>query len=559
MPDQEGELEIQESNRTDQKINPFERRWAFIFGLAVMLVSSLPYLVGYLSQGVDWRFTGGVLGIEDINSYLANMVTGSAGAWLFRTPFTAYPQRGTLIFLQYILLGKLAGGPELHDQIILLFHLFRVVAGLLAVLATYDFLAIFIKQVRWRRWGTILAVLGGGLGWLITISGHAQWLGSLPVEFYSPEAFGFIMYYSLPHLVLARALLLWGLRGYLLADRATGKRFILSSLGVGVIWLLTSLAQPLTGMVVGAVPAAHLAVTAIWQFLRQQQGKTTDWQTWRHYFTRALLAGLVAGPFVVYNALVFMLDPLLKSWSTQSGINAPHPLLYLLAYGLVLPLSIVGAVRLFKLHSWHAWFLSQWVIVFMLAIYIPFSLQRRLNEGVWVALIALAGAAFERVSWLNRPTWWLRRLPAGILGISLVATLLLFMGGFILAAQPAKFVFIPADEARVFNDLAQRTAPGEVVLCAYHTGNALPAWAPLRVVIGITTLSANFDVLQPAITTFFQKDTSDGQRRAFLDELHVQYVFWGPEERLLGNWNPSQAAYLTPFISEGEYAVFAVK
>jgi len=152
------------------------RRWALGFAALVMLLTSLPYFLGYASQGQDWRFTGFVFGVEDGNSYIAKMQAGAAGAWLFRTPYTSVHQQGVVAFLPYILLGKLASPPELHEKLVLIFHAFRIAAGMLAILATYDFIAYFIPGDRERRYGLILAVLGGGLGWVLLLLGLDTWL-----------------------------------------------------------------------------------------------------------------------------------------------------------------------------------------------------------------------------------------------------------------------------------------------------------------------------------------------------------------------------------------------
>jgi hypothetical protein len=147
------------------------RRWALGFAALVMLLTSLPYFLGYASQGQDWRFTGFVFGVEDGNSYIAKMQAGAAGTWLFRTPYSAVHQQGVVAFLPYILLGKLASPPELHEKLVLIYHIFRIAAGMLAILATYDFIAYFIPGDRERRYGLILAVLGGGLGWVLLLLG----------------------------------------------------------------------------------------------------------------------------------------------------------------------------------------------------------------------------------------------------------------------------------------------------------------------------------------------------------------------------------------------------
>ena len=102
-----------------------ERRWVFVFAVVVMLATTVPYLLGYAVEDADWRFTGFVVAVEDGNAFIGKMLSGTAGAWLVRTPYTASPQRGFLIFLPYILLGKLASPPDAHGQLVALYHLFR--------------------------------------------------------------------------------------------------------------------------------------------------------------------------------------------------------------------------------------------------------------------------------------------------------------------------------------------------------------------------------------------------------------------------------------------------
>ena len=191
-----------------------ERRWVFYFAVLVLLLTLLPYLIGFAVQGPDYRFTGFLIGVEDGNSYIAKMLAGSDGAWLFRTPYTPSPQQGVVMFLPYLLLGKLASSPGLHLQLVALYHLFRLAAGFLMIQASYDFLAFFVQDIRLRRFGLALVILGGGLGWILVLIGKDWWLGSLPLDFYSPETFGFLGLFGVPHLALARALLLWALLAY---------------------------------------------------------------------------------------------------------------------------------------------------------------------------------------------------------------------------------------------------------------------------------------------------------------------------------------------------------
>jgi hypothetical protein len=137
-------MDIAVDNKNNNRLGHYltERRWVVVFALSIMLITTLPYFLGYSVEINDpqhaWRFTGFIFGVEDGNSYIAKALTGTFGAWLFRTPYTVIPQNGVIAFLPYLLLGKLVSAPGMHDQLVVLFHLFRFLAGIMAILATYD-------------------------------------------------------------------------------------------------------------------------------------------------------------------------------------------------------------------------------------------------------------------------------------------------------------------------------------------------------------------------------------------------------------------------------------
>jgi hypothetical protein len=531
-----------------------EYRWVGIFSGVVMLITTLPYLIGYATQGEDWQFTGFVFNVEDGNSYIAKMLRGSAGEWLFKTPYTAMPQRGVMIFLPYLLLGKLAAPPGVHEQLLGLFHLFRITAGGLAILATYNFLALFLHDVRLRQIGLVLVTLGGGLGWVLVMIGRTNWFGSLPLDFYSPETFGFLALYGIPHLAMARAFLLWGLAAYL--GRTVFKPDTLSSFKegakIGAIWLLASLAQPLTGVVILAVVGLHLFALAGWQAWRS---KPTDWLRWRRMAGIAIWAGLVPFPLLLYTFVSLFFDPFLKAWTVQNTILSPHPYHYLFAFALLLPFTLIGISRLLKQNPWLGSMPAVWVLALPVLAYAPFNLQRRLPEGIWVAFVVLGMLALERVN--------VRKFVGSIIlglvvSVSVGTTLFLLVGGFKAAARPGRPLFRSTDEVAVFVYLAQQAEPDAVVLTAFETGNALPAWSPQRVVIGHGPESANFKEIQRSLLEFFEPGTSDAARIVLLEEASIEYILWGPAERALGNWKPEKAQYLRMIFQDGEYTLFEV-
>jgi hypothetical protein len=152
---------------------------------------------------------------------------------------------------------------------------------------------------------------------------------------------------------------------------------------------------------------------------------------------------------------------------------------------------------------------------------------------------------------------WIKKLRP-ILSLAFVATLILYTGSFLTVAKAAEPLYLPADEAAAFNYLARNAAPGQVVLSSYETGNALPAWCPLRVVVGLRTLTAGIATLLPEVERFYQPGASQSERQALLASQGVDYVFWGPHERALGGWDPQSAPFLVRVFEQGEYQVFKV-
>lgn len=491
-----------------------ETRWCLGFSAILMVVTSVPYVVGFAAQGQAWVFTGFVFGVEDGNSYIAKMLQGATGAWLFSTPYSSRTSPGIVAFLPYLILGKLAAGQEIHLQLVLLFHSARLVLIPLAVLATYRFAAAFLDEPSFRRRATVLATAGGGLGWLLALLGRVPFLGSQPIDFYSPEGFGFLAFYGLPHLILARSLLLFALTDVLRSgqDRRLAAR-------AGALLLVLGLVQPLAVLSGYAGIAAHV--------LASLAGRTRrDAARLRERLLSAAIAVGISLPIVAYYALGSLLLPQLRQWTAQNVLPSPHPLHYLLGYAIVLVPAYLGA-RAFRRDASPGRLLPVWVALLLLAAYLPVTVQRRLVDGAWVALSVLAarGLADLGVVGLRRAA-----VPAVLL-LSLLTSSLLVLGGTWQASRPSPPLHRPVGEVRAFEWLAEHAAAGSVVLAMFDIGNALPAWAPMRVVIGHGPETVNLAELRPQVEAFFSGDLSSAEALAFLAAEEVDFVFEAPGER----------------------------
>jgi hypothetical protein len=510
------------------------REWAWAAGLTliVMALTTVPYVVAAGQSSAAWGFGGFLLAVDDGNSYIAKMAEGAHGAWLFTLPYTSEPQRGVFLFSFYLLLGRLVGPG--HMSLVLAFHAARIICGFALLLCSYLFLAEFLPDVRQRRLALLLVALGGGLGWLITLAFPHQLLNSLPVDFISPEAFSFLVLFGFPHLAAARSLLLLGLVAFL---RGHGARAGLALLGVGLL-------QPLALVVAWAVVATFLALNG-W---RQRLGPE-----WRRDVRSAILLGALSAPILLYTVYIFSVDPLLAQWNRQNQLPSPHPVHYLLAYGVWLALAAAGWWVLRRTAPRLALFAGGWILLAPLLLYLPIATQRRLAEGLQLPLAALAVLGLTVA--LKR---WQRWLTPAVLLLTLPTAVLLWLGALAVARTPSEPIFHPADQLSAFAWLAEHGRPGQVALSAQSTGNPLPAYTGLVAFIGHGPETLNLPEKSAIVAAFYQGPTHAVERRALLANGRIRFVIFGPHERALGDFDPTLAPYLTERFRRGDYAVYEV-
>ena len=531
-----------------------ERSWVLVFAVCLVLLTAIPYLIAASQRGGD--FTGFLIGVEDGNSYIAKMLQGAQGDWLFRSPYTTTSQTGALIYLPYLLLGKLLGPNAQHDALVLLFHLFRSATVILLCFAAYDFLSHFLKSVNLRRLGLALITLGCGLGWLLLFLGLRSLFGSIPLDFYSPEAFGFLAIFSLPHLVLARALFLWGLLRYLRTYSNPVKKVQRFTILLTIfIWLAMALIHLITAALGLLLIAVHFGYSFIRKYLNKNEFELNNTQLQTVIWA---LVGVL--PVIAYNAWVYWQDSYLRAWATQNQILSPNPIHYLVGYGLVLPFAYFGLRNLLRVNWQLGTFLLSWMILLPFLLYAPMGLQRRLSEGVWVALVLLALYAFEPATRRVKNKLSPIRNPRELWLFSLAfpSTLILLLGSWQAAQNVELPVFRSDTETHAFVELGLIAQPGDVVLGSYQTSNALPAWAPLRVVAGHGPESVDLEHLLPKIQSVYQGRTSEDTRLEFLQKYGVKYIFWGPIESSLGSWEPTGEPYLDLVVNLGEYRIYRV-
>ena len=545
-----------------------EFRFVLVFSLIALAITSIPYVLGAAMANDARVFGGFVYAVEDCYSYLGKMRQGAEGAWLFHIAYTPEPHPGALFFPFHLLLGKVAAvlpGGDLTSRMVWVYHVARGVFGLGLLVTVYRFVAVFTEQVKVRRLAWLMVTFGGGLGWLLIALGRPNWLGSTPLDFILPEGFTFLVLYAFPHIALGRTLLLLGILSLLKAwqldhtprrelqdsgftSHVPPSRAIQWGVLAGFLWLLMGLIVPFYVAVAWAVAGAACVALA----LRERC-------LFSSMTSAACMATFVSAPVVFYSAWRFTSDPIYRTWAAQNQILSPHPLHYLVAYGVPMALAVLAARDAWRGEG-PAWLALAWVGVVPLLIYLPFNLQRRLVEGVQVPLSLLAAIGLTKVTGVQSRGRNLRsRLAVSIVLVGLLPTNVMLIAGnsIALQGQPAP-IFRDAGEVAALNWLGGRVEARDVVLAAYGTGNYLPARVGARAFVGHGPESVNVEQKRAVVARFFHETTDDAWRRQQLRQYSVDYVLWGPRERSLGAFQPSGADYLQPVYGQNGYFVFEV-
>jgi hypothetical protein len=532
------------------------REWlnVTLFALALVVLTTIPYLLASrtISNEPEWVFTGSLVGVEDGNSYLGKMRLGARGLWDFHLFYTAEPHDSApLLFFPYILVGQIVGalgfdGEARTPALIVAFQVMRIAFDVLLIFTIYRFVAAFVKRRGTRFLALALATLGGGFGWLLSLIGMNTLLGSAPLEFYVPEGFSFLILFGLPHLALARAALLGGL--LLTFSALERERWLPSSLLAGVCWLIVGLCVPFYL----AVLYAALGAWFIAAWIRQRTFPM-------RLFTRLFVAVAVTLPLMAYLGWTFIRNPVFSQWTAQNQLPSPNPTHYVLAYGLLAALAVVGGVWVWRRSQTRYALLIGWPLIVPILVYLPINVQRRTAEAVIVPLALLAAVGVRALS--RRRAW---RLVRPIMLIVLVASSVFLLAGFALRAlvsnQPA---FQPVGQIDTLHWLNQNADVDAIVLSAPSTGNLIPAWTDLRTVVGHGPETLNFLSKEVEVEHFYRGEMSAEERTAFLTANRVRYVFYGEAERTFAeienDASPTWAAGMVRIYDRDGYQVYEVK
>ena len=504
-----------------------EWRWAAIWTLVLVLLSTLPYLIAAWAAPADLAYLGFLSNPEDGNAYLAKMQQGARGEWLYHLPYTAEPHEGEWLFTYYLLLGHVARWT--HLPLIGVFHLARVVNGAFLLMVLYYALAQFFPEVPQRRFAFLLTALGSGFGWLVAL------LGGMTVDLWVPEGYIFYSLFVNPHFPLAIALMLM-LIFWSVSPRQSARIDLRRLAGLALCTAAIGVVQPFCLLNVGVV----LLVYTVVRWIR-------DRRLPRYEIVSGMVIGAVGLPFAANAYLATATNPAFAAWSAQNQTLSPPPWDYAISYGLLLLLALPGIRAAMRRRRNEDLLALVWILCTVVLLYIPFSLQRRLIMGVIVPLGALA-----TMGWFGLPYRYRRLSPLVWSGAALTHVFLI--GLTLLGAMSGhEALFLTRDEFAAIQWLGQHADADALVIAAPETGLYIPAWGGQRVFYGHRFDTADAETRKAQLEAFFTRDD-----RSLFQERPVDYVFYGPRERALSGsaWSPDPS--WQPVFMQGNVVLYAL-
>jgi hypothetical protein len=539
-----------------------DRRFLLGFGLALLLLTSLPYAFGYLTAPADQQFMGLTYTVHDYSQYMS-WARESATGILVPNKLTPEPNPPVFFNLLWWIIGRL--DHYLGISFVVANQGLRVVAAGLFMLLAYRFCAVFFPDRPRRRFALVTACLMGGFGWLLVVL--KQKTGTLidPTLVYNTPGNTFFGMMVVPHQIISAALLLAIL---LLVLRAYPRASVGTMAAAGAIALALGLEHTYDLVTAYTVLAVFAALVTLRDGLR-----------WRWVLAVAVFY-LISAPAPLF---WFHLDATNPEWREvlaqyqNLGVFTPGPLGLLVLLGPVFLVSLATYRGFLPLASQsdRDLLLNGWFVSVLFLIYLPVNFQIMMLNGVQVALAVLATRGWfdHGLPWLapRLAAWpgalslgpdgrrrWSAVVLAGFLALTAATNVYLGAWRLVDERRHAYPEFLYRDDVAALNWLAAHVQGNDVVLSSMNLGYYVPGWTGAHAFLAHGADTLDFVAKRAMVQQFYAADTPTAARLQTLQRFNVRYVIDGPSERSLGSFDPRSAPYLQPVFQTARTTVYAV-
>ncbi|MFC1721958.1 hypothetical protein ACFL0Z_03520 [Patescibacteria group bacterium] len=543
-----------------KSISASERFWIIIMIIFVLAATSLPYLFGLLSTPPDSVYLANYHRASgDHYVYMSMIEEAKDGALTFHNLFTGEEHAPLLVRPFWFTVGALARVFDLDSRMAI--QIFRLVLIIPTVFVIYFTIAVFVKKKPARLIAFLFSVLASGFGYF-----YYRWINpdilpdiytinfyDTPSDIWLTEGHPLLLFSASPHFQASLIFLLLSLVFFFLGFRYGKTSYLVIS---GLLNLGLAFFHPYETVFIFAIITVFTLLIFSWQFWKRKF--LNGWQS----IKKLIIPIAITAPGIIYQLLIFRLEPTLKSWSEQSQTISPEIQFYLIGYGILIPLAILGSFFAIKKLNQQKVFLLIWCWLTIPLLYIPIAFNRRFIEGLFVPLGILAAVGvynlYSKITRGKLSKIIFVVIACLILGASLIPTNAYNLWSFVEVQRQYKVTpfYLPQTELDALLWLRDNTASGESILSSHISGFTIPAFTGRPVYLGHDLQTANFAAKKPLMEWFFATDIEDEAKIEWLSENRISYIYYGPNEQISGSFAPASKEYLQTVFANDQVQIY---
>jgi len=531
--------------------------------IAVLALTSLPYLYGYLSSPPNKQFMGLVLDVPDHGQYLS-WWRGFQSSLLVSNKLTPEPNEPIFFNLLWWALAQVSRWTGLGYAPV--YQAFRWIAGGSFLWAAYRSIAQFLPDARQRRTAFLLVTLSSGLGWMLVVLKYTLTKGELlfPLEVYIAEGNSFLCILGYPHFAFAAAFIALTLESIWRGWQEEQTKHMVTA---GVLALLLGWMHAYDLLLIYGITGTFALL--IW--LKQ---RAFPWRLFRG----GLIVFALSCSGAIYSVILTTVDPLWEEVLAQfanAGVYTPSPPHLIILFGFPLILAVATWIGLVWRKQWSKenLFVMGWFLAGAALNYIPTDFQiHMLNSWQIPMMILVTKGLYEFIAPVIAKWKFRTQNPESRIGdrakrLVVVAFMLavlptnvyLWAWRFVDLARHDYPFYLYRDDVAALHWLREKTSPDDVVLSSLTVGQYVPAVSGNTAFLAHWAQTVSFYDKRDRVARFFDAATPDGERAEILHTFGVDYVLRGPAERGLGDYDPATAPWLDLTFSALQVDVYRVK
>jgi hypothetical protein len=519
------------------------QEWYFVWAIivAVLVLTSLPYLYGYLSSPPDKQFMGLMLDIPDHGQYLS-WWRGFQDSLLISNRLTPEPNEPIFFNLQWWALAQVSRLTGLDYAPV--YQAFRWIAGGSFLWAVYRLIAQFLPEVYQRRTALLLVTLGSGLGWVLVVLKYTLTKGELlfPLDVYIAEGNSFLCILGYPHFSFAAAFIaltfefIW--RGW--KEKQTKYMVI-----AGVLALLLGWMHAYDLLLIYGITGTFALV----MWLKQRAFP------WRLFWGGVIVCTLSCSG-AIYSVILTTVDPLWEEVLAQfanAGVYTPSPPHLIILFGFPLIAAVATWIGLTWRKQWSEenLFVMGWFLAGVVLNYIPTDFQIHMLNSWQIPMMILVTKGLHNfiapaiTNWRPAMGEKATRWAVVVFVMAVLPTnLYLWAWRFVDLGRHDYPYYLSRDEILALRWLDENATDDDVILSSEKVGQYVPLFTGSVAFLAHWAQTVDYYDKQERVTDFFDATGDEASRKESLHAFGVDYVFYGPAERTLGAYDPAQTDFL---------------